>query len=802
MKRAETPELYVLWLHAGSASRLDQGVRSILDNSRIDRRREPGQNDYQLLRSWLIRIQPWLVIIDNADEADHILGSLNSSTDDDAETRFDFIPTCNHGSVLLTTRNMDVALRMVQQHNIINMSPMDRDLASSLMRKKLGTQEPEEDIRQLVVALGCMPLAMTQAAAYIRRRSPRCSVRLYLDSLHESRQSKVDLLSTNMADSQRDRKANNSIVQTWQISFDHISRERPSAAQVLGLMSFHDFQSIPEFLLIAGIKHAMQNESSQAWEDDEVPVSVDIEHSSRKNTSNFARNVIEKFQIYSEDTLHDDIQLLRDFSFISVPVGTQTFQMHALVQLVTQEWLRKNGHHETLIQLAISHLLQVYPSFDEFDWKLSQEIQPLIPHLMAILLFEVDDTTSLWFQARLTLSCGSYYAYIEQYETAERLLLRALPTLRRLGGDEHPMTLQTLDNLAITYWGRGRPQHSIEIQSQVLDALRRAHGLADPGTLRSMSNLAAVYKYQGRHNDAYDLMSTVLDTSKCLHGDEHPFTLSAMDMLASVCIELGRLVEAGNLQSHVVDTRKRLGSNDPLRELGTMSTLARLYKASNREKEARDLYLELWENKMALLGLDHSATSQALLDFGKACRQSQPLPEVENHILDIMSRREKVQGVEHPDALADKRILGKYYCFRGQFDEAVSILEPTLEAMKRVFGLENLSTLGTSDDLAMCYNEQGRLVEAKELGEDTLKLKLQILGADHSSTLITMQNLSVYLHDFGHKAPATNMMAQCAAASEKMLGSSHKDTVKRRTILREFEAEAELKQATRSDAES
>jgi hypothetical protein len=47
----------------------------------------------------------------------------------------------------------------------------------------------------------------------------------------------------------RDREAKNSIITTWQISFDYIREIRPSAANLLSLMSFFDRQAIPEALL-------------------------------------------------------------------------------------------------------------------------------------------------------------------------------------------------------------------------------------------------------------------------------------------------------------------------------------------------------------------------------------------------------------------------------------------------------------------------------------------------------------------------------------------------------------------------
>src|SRR5204862_4047757 len=103
---------------------------------------------------------------------------------------------------------------------------------------------------ELAAALEYMPLAIVQAVAYISQRAPRFSVRQYLEEFRKSDRKKTNLL--NYYDGvhlRRDWEAKNSIIITWQISFDYIRQTRPSAANLLSLMSFYDCQGIPEGLL-------------------------------------------------------------------------------------------------------------------------------------------------------------------------------------------------------------------------------------------------------------------------------------------------------------------------------------------------------------------------------------------------------------------------------------------------------------------------------------------------------------------------------------------------------------------------
>ncbi|KAJ4167391.1 hypothetical protein NW754_011206 [Fusarium falciforme] len=96
-----------------------------------------------------------------------------------------------------------------------------------------------------------MPLAITQAAAFINRRAPRMSTSKYLDEFRRSDTKRARLLNRDAGDLRRDESASNSIVTTWQITFDQIRRERPSAADLLSFMSFFNPQGIPESALQA-----------------------------------------------------------------------------------------------------------------------------------------------------------------------------------------------------------------------------------------------------------------------------------------------------------------------------------------------------------------------------------------------------------------------------------------------------------------------------------------------------------------------------------------------------------------------
>lgn len=250
--RVRQNKAWEFWVYAETRARVEESFRAIADAVKIPGRNQPEADILQLVYQWLQneRNDQWLMVLDSADNVD-----VFYSTDEGAEQTTDkakkralwtYLPQSTNGSILVTTRDKSLAFQLTGSYkNIIEVGPMDPDHALALLKKKLGNQSDINAATELVRGLEYMPLAISQAAAYIKRREPRCSTTKYLEEFRRSDQTKTSLLNYSAADLRRDRSASNSIITTWQISFDHIRLKRQSAAELLSLMSFFDRQGIP-----------------------------------------------------------------------------------------------------------------------------------------------------------------------------------------------------------------------------------------------------------------------------------------------------------------------------------------------------------------------------------------------------------------------------------------------------------------------------------------------------------------------------------------------------------------------------
>ncbi|KAF4999026.1 hypothetical protein F66182_16286 [Fusarium sp. NRRL 66182] len=176
------------------------------------------------------------MVLDNADDDQMFFHN------DDTDERASFVtllPQASHGSVLITSRNGLAARNLVGADGlVIDVQPMNEDESLALLRGRIhGNASLVEDEKALVQALEYIPLAISQAGSYIVNRSPRITASRYLELFNESESNQAHLLQQEDAkDLRRDPSIRYAVITTWQLSFEQLRHDQPSATDLLSLM--------------------------------------------------------------------------------------------------------------------------------------------------------------------------------------------------------------------------------------------------------------------------------------------------------------------------------------------------------------------------------------------------------------------------------------------------------------------------------------------------------------------------------------------------------------------------------------
>ncbi|KAJ5112223.1 hypothetical protein N7532_000268 [Penicillium argentinense] len=774
LSRLESPETWVLWVHASNEARFEQSFRDIADQLKIACRQDPKVNVFKLVENWLRdeKKGKWICILDNADDGKFLCSlpaagkgaSMQEPPNASTKPLFEYIPRCRNGSLIITSRSREAALRMVKHKDLIEVNPMARSEALELLQKALDQPEESQESQQLVEELEFMPLAIAQAAGYIRNRGPRYSVSQYLKDFQKSDREAIKLLKEESGHLDRDWEAKNSILLTWQISFDYIRQEKPSAAELLSLMSFFDRQGIPESV-IRRQPPASCTSRTELFDD-----SSDGETSESDGSTEFENDVI----------------TLRNYSFISVNENGTSFAMHRLVQLTTRAWLKSHAQTERWKERFVDNIYEEFPTGDYENWG---KCRSLYPHVRSAMSQRPESRESLLRWATL-LYKGAWYASKSGHITDVREMASKSRRYRmKLLGAEDEEALASTAMLAEACSLEGRWEEAEQLDVQVMETSKAKLGVDHPDTLMSMSNLASTYRNQGRWEEAEQLSLQVMETSKTKLGVDHPDMLMSMSNLASTYQNQGRWEEAEQLNLQVMETSKtKLGMDHP-DTLTSMSNVALTYQNQGRWEEAEQLNLQVMETRKSKLGVDHPDTLMSMSSLASTYWNQGRWEEAEQLDVQVMETRKTKLGVDHPSTLMSMSNLASTYWNQDRLEEAEQLNLQVIETSKTKLGVDHPDTLTSMSNLATTYWNQGRWEEAEQLNLQVMETSKTKLGVDHPDTLTSMANLAFTWKSSGYNIQALELLRDCLTKQKQILGLNHYETISSSQALLEWETE-------------
>ena len=446
-------------MHANTFERFDQAYKDIARRLNLPGWDDPKTNTLQLVSDWLTdEDRPhWFIVLDNADDAGIFFNPREETFEKTATNQYasplcTYLPQTSKGSILVTSRNVQAAFRLTNRiEHIIDVLPMKEEDAKTLLRKRLPDDESsEDDTIALVETLERLPLAITQAAAYIGARKTRMTIARYLAYAQESE----EILLADTGDLRRDPSMPNSVLVTWQISFDQIKKSSPPAAGLLSLMSVLDRQGIPEFLLCNGDNR------------------LDFE---------------------------DALAPLNDFALIASEADGKCFGMHRLVQLATRTWLHIHGEITKWEKEAVTLLSESFPTGSHENWKICVA---LLPHAEAVLRYQYSEQEYSLQQTKVLYNTAWYLWAQGNYDLALDRSQEALNARRRVLNEEDLTVIDSLELTAAVLSSQGKYEKAEAMIRRTLKLSEKVLKTEHPSTLTSMSNLALTLKRQRKCEEA------------------------------------------------------------------------------------------------------------------------------------------------------------------------------------------------------------------------------------------------------------------------------------------------------------
>ncbi|MCJ1394890.1 hypothetical protein MMC18_007770 [Xylographa bjoerkii] len=588
---------FVAWLRASDLPTLAQDFSGIAAMANGMSTGASNQvKNIEVAREWLEANPNWLLIFDNLD--DIILYN-------------EFRPTCEHGSILITTQDSDLAANATRDFSI---KPLEEEEGARLLLQYVKHDNQPgilEQAKTICKELGGLPLAIVHVAGYIRQS--QILLTRFLNNYREAfSQNFVENYTSLLEQYERTYST------VWSIALNELPAD---ARGFIDTLAFFNADKVPEEVFLANMLPSYilgeQSTYSGLQADRSGHIDKMIRHLSK-------RSLIERTDgglAGSTLAVHRQLRLnlLRN---LSRDPARSRFIFGNAVSLLRYVFPRQN--------LVIEHMTQDWPQCARFvDQVLSFfHIYSTFPNPAQTLGY------SLSF-ARILCDCGQYLWEQSLNQSAEQVLELAAKICDGNMPPDKPLALrasilfrQCSVEIDAGYSGilRAIPKFkvAIDIQHKVLEALSSAG--QEPTAedeiplANGLNNLGCCYLHLTRYEEAESLFQESLSIKEnekwSNHGSMSYEFAESNKNIAIIRASQGRIEEALKLSLQSVTTMKSFAGSDSSRTYFFRFIYACILFDSGAIEQALLLHLEILEARKRLLSETHNYTASSYYMVG------------------------------------------------------------------------------------------------------------------------------------------------------------------------------------------
>ncbi|MCF4130280.1 FxSxx-COOH system tetratricopeptide repeat protein, partial [Methylobacterium sp. SyP6R] len=575
------------------------------------------------------------------------------------------------------------------------------EVGADYLMKRTGRAGEQGAALELAEALGGLPLAHEQAAAYCERLGISLAEyqRRFAATPARLLDAQADAVDGYHAEDHPDGLT---VAKTFTLAIAEASRLHPGAASLLAHAALLAPEPIPLFLFAEARTHL-----------GEPPASA-----------------------LAGDGLDEAVAALRAFALVEreavvdereVGLVTECVRLHRLVRQVAAP--PEGAAREEMRRALVAALVIVYPQDINGNlgtWPRARRLDGLALDLVAGEAASPSgaEVSSAWLLDRL----ATYrQVVLAAYAEARLLFERALAINERVLGSDHPATATSLNNLALLLQVQGDLNGARPLQKRALAIAERAQGPDHPNTATNLNNLALLLQVQGDLAEARPLYERALSVRERVLGLNHSATATSLNNLAFLLRLQGDLAGARPLYERALSVRERVQGPDHPATATSLNNLASLLQAQDDLDGARPLFERALTITERVLGPDHPDTATSLNNLASLLQAQGDLDGARPLYERARSVRERVQGPNHPDTATSLANLASLLQDQGDLDEAWPLYERALSIRERVQGPNHPDTATSLNNLASFLRARGDLVGAQPLFERALSVRERVL---------------------------------------------------------------------------
>ncbi len=455
----------------------------------------------------------------------------------------------------------------------IHLEAWTKNVGADFLVARTGRAAEREKALTLSDALGGLPLAHEQAAAYCERVG--ISLAEYTKRFAATSAEVLDVTQ----DAPREYRDGTTVAKTFAFAINEAEKRHPSARQLIAYAARLAPEPIPLYFFSEGREKFPEPFSSLIF-------SGGLED---------AVNALRAFGLVDREAVPDE----RDPNVV-----TDCIRLHRLVREVVVA--KEIDAYGDIVATLLSVLASVYPN-DSYKYP---EAWPKARRLDAHAISLVDDTTlsqgTEGWVADILMELGAYrYRVLGNYAEARALFERALATLERVVVPDHRKLRISMSFLALVLRDQGDFDGAGLLFQRVLEMNESISGPDHLDTASALNNLGLIFEAQGNFARARPLYERALKIRENKLGSEHRDTALVMGNLGSVLYRQGDMAAAQLILERALGIRERLIGPDNPEISANLLSLCSLFFAQGDLVKALDLAKRALQMDERILGPDH-----------------------------------------------------------------------------------------------------------------------------------------------------------------------------------------------------
>ncbi|MEU8827984.1 FxSxx-COOH system tetratricopeptide repeat protein [Streptomyces sp. NPDC048636] len=699
----------------------------------------------------------WLLVFDNAEEL---------------ETVRPFFPAGGPGRILVTSRNAQWS----RAARTVEVDVFEREESIELLLRR-GPELPRDQADRVADALGDLPLAIEQAAAWLTETG--MPVDEYLQVFEDERSDvstrRSELLAAGVPVDYPE-----PVAAAWNMSLRRLAETHPGALQLLQMCSFFAPEPISR-RLFSGVRGvSLSPELSEVLQDP-----IKLGHAIRE---------------------------INRYALIKINHRSNTIEMHRLVQAVL---IGQMSPQQQADMKHSAHVLLAYGDPNDVAPPNWGRYADLLSHVRASRAMECDDkwvrqmvrnlvrflyvwgdhegALELGSQVRekwveslgedspeslaVSRTLGHVLTVLGHFERARQMNSRTLELQRATEGDDHENTLVTLGAVASDARFQGEFGRSLELERDRWSRTRRLFGEEDPYTIAAANDYALGLRTAGDYARAREVDESAHGIAQVILGEDSLLTILLETNVTIDVRECGDyMASRGMLEQTCARIRRVLPQNAPIGVYALRNLAVARRKAGDHEGalEISQEVLERYQLRYTEPNLNITTTS---LNLSMDLRQTADLDGARELGRKCLEDMRAALGPRHPVALSAALDLAITLRLLGETEEALRMNKETLPLLVERLAAGHPVSLACAINLASDHFTLGDYEEARRLDTDTLAACRSQLGEDHPTTLACALNLSGDLRALGEGRSAEELHQDALTRMRRVLTASHPATV-------------------------